>query len=240
MDTLSGRRALVTGGTTGIGRAIAWRLAENGVRVLIFGRHQRELDDALGALKDAGGQVEGMIADQSHPKDMEKVFKKAKELGGLDIVVVNAGISGDALGDMNNEDWRYTVETNLTGYLDVAKRAAEAFAGGKGDIILIGSVSADHRSKGSSVYAATKAGIQGFADSFRKEMGDKNVRVSLVQPGAVGSDMQEMSPADQRKEIEAGRMLKAEDIADLIVFIVTRPQRCTVSSVTIEELVQSD
>ncbi len=219
MASMDGKTVLITGGTTGIGRAIAIELARLGARVLIFGRHKRELDDALAALADTIGEAEGMIADQSKPEDVQKVFARAKALGGLDAVIANAGIAGEGLA---------------------AKRASEAFDGKKGDIILIGSVSADNRSKGTSVYTASKAGIQGFADSFRKEMGEKKIRVSLIEPGAVGSDMQDCSPEEQREKIAKAEMLRAEDIAELVTFILTRPERCTISSVRIEERVQSD
>lgn len=237
---MDGKRVLVTGGTTGIGRAIALLLAREGCKVLIFGRHKAELEDALAAMTDVAGEVVGMVADQAKPADVEKVFARAREWDGLDVVIANAGVSADGLADLPDEEWRYAMETNLLGYLDVAKQAAGLFAGNKGDIVLVGSVSADHRSKGSSVYTATKAGIQGFADAFRKEMGEKNVRVSLIEPGAVGSDMQDASPEEQRKKIAAGKMLKAEDIAELVAFILTRPFRCTVSLVRMEERVQSE
>ena len=240
MAAMDGKTVLVTGGTTGIGRAIAIELARAGARVLIFGRHQRELDDALSALEDTIGEAVGMVADQSKPDDVRKVFAKAKSMGGLDAVIANAAISAEGLADISDDEWRYAVETNLLGYLDVAKRAAEAFEGKKGDIILIGSVSADNRSKGTSVYTATKSGIQGFADAFRKEMGEKKVRVSLIEPGAVGSDMQECSPEEQREKIARAEMLKAEDVAELVTFILTRPERCTISCVRIEERVQSE
>ena len=238
MASMDGKNVLVTGGTTGIGRAIAIELARHGAKVLIFGRHLPELNDAMEALRSAG-EAEGMIADQSKPDDMKKVFAKAEDMGGLHAVVANAGISAEGLADISDEEWRYAMETNLLGYLDVAKRAAEAFDGKTGDIILIGSVSANNRSKGTSVYTATKAGIQGFADAFRKEMGEKKVRVSLIEPGAVGSDMQECSPEEQRDKISKGEMLAAEDVAELVTFILTRPERCTISSVRIEERVQS-
>jgi NADP-dependent 3-hydroxy acid dehydrogenase YdfG len=239
MAGMVGKTVLVTGGTTGIGRAIAIELAREGARVLIFGRHQPELDDALAAVRDMGGDAVGMVADQAKAEDVKKVFEKARSLGALDAVVANAGISAEGLADISDGEWRYALETNLLGYLDVAKRAVEAFEGRQGDIVLIGSVSANNRTKGTSVYTATKSGIQGFADAFRKEMGDKNVRVSLIEPGAVGSDMQDCSPEEQLEKIAKAKMLKAEDVAELVTFILTRPDRCTISSVRIEERVQS-
>jgi NADP-dependent 3-hydroxy acid dehydrogenase YdfG len=240
MTKSDAKRVLVTGGTTGIGRAIAIELARSGSEVIIFGRHQPELDDALEAMKEAKGKAHGMIADQSKPEDMKKVFDKAKELGGLNAVIANAGLAAEGLADEDDDNWRYVVDTNFVGYMDVARRGAKALEKDGGDIILVGSVSADNRSKGSSVYTATKAGIQGSSHAFRKEMGDKNIRVSLIEPGAVGSDMQESSPAEQREKIAEGKMLKAEDIAELVQFILTRPMRCTISGVRIEERVQSE
>lgn len=239
VSSVNGKVVLVTGGTTGIGRAIAIALAGSGAKVLIFGRHQPELDDALAALADSAGEAQGMLADQSKPDDMRKVFDRVKGMGGLDVLVANAGVSAEGLADISDKEWRYVMETNLLGYMDVAKRASEALEGRRGDIIFIGSVSADHRTKGTSVYTATKAGIQAFADTFRKEMSDKKVRVSLIEPGAVGTDMQECSPQEQREKIAKAEMLKAEDVAELVGFILTRPERCTISSVKIEERVQS-
>lgn len=239
MTQLAGRNVVVTGGTTGIGRAISIELARAGANILLFGRHQEQLEDALDALKGSIGQIDGMVADQSKPGDVRKVFARAREMGELSAVIVNAGVSVDGLVDVDDNEWRYGVETNLMGCLDVAKRAAEAFGGKSGDIVLIGSVSAEKRSKGTSVYTATKAGIQGFADSFRKEMGEKGIRVSLIEPGAVGSDMQDSSPEEQRAKISKDEMLKAEDIAELVAFILTRPSRCNISAARMEERVQS-
>jgi 3-hydroxy acid dehydrogenase/malonic semialdehyde reductase len=239
MADLDNKRVLITGGTTGIGRAIAIELAKAGAKVFIFGRHQPELDDALRALAEIDGDVDGMTADQSKPEDVKAVFDKAEAfLGGFDAVIANAAISAEGLADCGDEEWRYAVATNFTGYLDVAKRAAERMKDQPGDIILIGSISGQDNEKGESVYSSTKAGIAGFAASFRKEMGEKNIRVSLIEPGAVGSDMQEKTPDQQRLEISKHKMLKAEDIAELVAFILSRPQRCTISEVRIEPRIE--
>jgi NAD(P)-dependent dehydrogenase (short-subunit alcohol dehydrogenase family) len=173
MAAMEGKRILVTGGTTGIGRAIAIELARTGAKVLIFGRHKPELDDALAALEDSIGEAEGMIADQSKPEDIQKVFAKAKAMGGLDAVIANAGISAEGLADISDKEWPYAMETNLLGYLDVAKRAVEAFEGRKGDIILIGSVSADTRSKGGVCLHSDEGRHSGLRGQFPKGNGRK-------------------------------------------------------------------
>ncbi len=107
-----------------------------------------------------------------------------------------------------------------------------------GHIVLIGSVSADIRGKDSSVYVATKAGVQGFAEAFRKEMIDKNIKVTLIEPGTVGSDMQEDPPARQRKRIRKHEMLRAEDIAVAIHFTLTQPERTVISTMTVRPRMQ--
>lgn len=235
MASISGRKVLVTGGTTGIGRAIGMELARHGADVFIFSREQTHLDDAINAFKKAGLSVQGTTADQANREDVARVFTEAQaKLGGLDVVVANAGISADGLGETSDEDWRYALDVNLGGYLDVAKHALEAFKGRQGDIVLIGSVSGDSREPGTSVYAATKAGVAGFARTFREEAAKKNIRVSLIEPGAVGSDMQEKTPEEQRKAIDQHKMLKAEDVAELVAFMLGRPQRCILTEVRIE------
>jgi 3-hydroxy acid dehydrogenase/malonic semialdehyde reductase len=223
---LDGRKIIVTGGTTGIGRATAIELAKRGASLFIFGRHQEELDDALAAVRKAGGKVEGQTAEQSNHNDIRLVFDKAQEkLGGLDAVIANAGLAAEGIETMPDEKWRYVVDVN---------HAVDVFDGREGDIILVGSVASDEGEPETSVYAATKAGVAGFAGSFRKECAKKNIRVSLIEPGAVGSDMQEGGPEEQRKKIKKAEMLKAEDVAELVSFILTRPQRCTISEVRIE------
>jgi NADP-dependent 3-hydroxy acid dehydrogenase YdfG len=238
---LKDRRVLVTGGTTGIGRAIVRLLASEGAKVFTFGRHKQQLDETLEIVRnDGAGEVDGMVADAASAKDIAKVFDAAdKYLGGLDVLIDNAAVSGDAIAGMANSEWRYVVEANLIGYMAFARDAAERMKEG-GQIVMIGSVSADIRDKDSSVYVATKAGVQGFAEAFRKEMIEKGIRVSLLEPGTVGSDMQEASPSAQRKQIRNQEMLRAEDIAVAVQFILTQPTRTVISTISVRPLKQEN
>jgi NADP-dependent 3-hydroxy acid dehydrogenase YdfG len=234
MADLDGKRILITGGTTGIGRATAIQLAKAGARVFIFGRHEKELHEALKSIQEAG-EGEGATADQADHQQMLGIFKQArKKLGGLDVVIANAALGGEEIEKMKDDEWRYVTDVNFTGYLDVARQAIQAFGEDGGDIILVGSVSGAEPSEGESVYAATKAGIAGFASALRKEVARKNIRVSLIEPGAVDTDMQEGSKEEKEKKIRKAEMLRADDIADLVGFILTRPQRCSISEVRIE------
>jgi NADP-dependent 3-hydroxy acid dehydrogenase YdfG len=113
-------------------------------------------------------------------------------------------------------------------------------ANGWGHIVNIGSMSADVREKDSSVYVATKSGIQGFSEALRKEVNPLGIKVTLIEPGAVGTDMQsEYSPKEQRKQIEKMEMLRAEDIAACVLYTITQPKRCDVVSLQIRPHLQS-
>jgi NADP-dependent 3-hydroxy acid dehydrogenase YdfG len=111
---------------------------------------------------------------------------------------------------------------------------------GDGHIVNVGSMSADTRGKGSSLYTATKAALQGFSESLRKEVSGLGIKVTLIEPGAVGTDMQPEPPEAQRDKIAAGEMLKAEDIAACIHYCLVQPLRCDVISVQIQPHKQSN
>lgn len=240
VESLADKRVVLTGGTTGIGRAIARLLCESGARIFTFGRHQEPLDEVLTLLREAGGQADGMVADSASADDIRQVFQRADQaLGGLDILINCAAIKAEGIGDMPDEEWRYVIETNVMGYLAATKEALNRMQPqGKGHIVLIGSMSADVREEGSSVYVATKSAIQGFAGSLRKEVNAKGIKVSLIEPGAAGSDMQPTSPDEEREAQEKGDMLKAEDIAASVYYVLTQAQRCDVVRVQIRPHMQ--
>ncbi len=220
---------VITGGTTGLGRAIALRLSAEGASVLIFGRHQPELDDAMRDLSRSGFPAIGMIADVTVKEEVEKVFQKVDEAwGGLDVLMNNAAVSAESLEEETGETAEYAVLTNVSGYLLCARHALERMRE-NAHIVLIGSISADRREPRGSVYVATKAAIQGFAESFRQEAAEKGIKVSLVEPGKTGSDMIEETMEEQRESQERLEMLKAEDIAVAVEYILTQPPRCTVA-----------
>lgn len=241
MPSLKGRRAVITGGTTGIGRAIAVLLASEGVKVFICGREPRYLEDALRRIREVG-EGDGMAIDLADPDNVTAFFDRgAAWLGGLDIAVVNAAIAADGIGDVSEDDLRYAIATDFTAYL-LSAHAAVAKLDGRGDIVLIGSMSAHVLGPHSTVYAGIKYGIQGFAEAFRREMGPKNVKVSLVEPGLTGSDMQkpDTPPEQQREKIAAEESLRAEDIAVGVHYILTQPNRAVIQQLTIAPRKQDD
>ncbi|GAB3928516.1 SDR family oxidoreductase [Larkinella terrae] len=239
-ESLDGKRIIITGGTTGIGRAIANLLAAEGAHIFTFGRHPEPLDETLNAIRNAGGKADGTTADSASPDDIRRVFQEADaKLGGLDILINCAALGAGSLSEMGDADWRYVIDTNLVGYLATTKEALSRLEPQqKGHIVLVGSMSANVREEGSSVYVATKAAIQGLAESLRKEVNPKGIKISLVEPGAVGSDMQATTPEEERQKQETGEMLQAEDIAVCVQYILTQPQRCDVVSVQIRPHLQ--
>ncbi|MEZ0496411.1 SDR family oxidoreductase [Sphingomonas sp. IW22] len=238
--TLKDKRILVTGGTTGIGLATVALLAQKGARVLTFGRHQAGLDDALASADSASGTVEGLIADASTKEGIDAVFAEMDEkFGGIDMLVSCAAIGAQPIHEMEDDDWRYVIETNLIGTLAAARGAILRMdAQGGGHLLFVGSISTEIKADGESVYAATKAGIQAFAETLRKEVAAKNIKVSVIQPGSVSTPMQECSDDQKEQAIAEHRMLYADEIADAIRFTLTRSERADVVNLRIEPRVQ--
>jgi 3-oxoacyl-[acyl-carrier protein] reductase len=233
--SLAGRRAIVTGGTTGIGRAIAILLASEGAKVFVCGRTPEHLDDALERIGEVG-EGSGINIDLTEQDGIDRFVEGAEEyLGGIDIAVLNAGLPADKLADTDVETIRYIVDTNLTAMMTTARRAVERMKAGS-DIVFIGSMSSVSREGSSTVYTATKTGMQAFAEALRKELAEKDIKVGNVEPGLTGSDMQlpEIPVDKQRDMIGEAKMLRAEDIAAAAHFMLTQPRRTVVSLMRVE------
>ena len=232
---LKNKAILITGGTTGIGRATANLLASLGARVMIYGRDANALKDALRDIKAVAqdaNQVFGLTADQSEPDAVRRVFQEVDDkLGGLDILINNAAEGGESITETDYDEWRYVVETNLLGYMQCAREAVDRMKpNGRGHIVNIGSMSAKSRGKGSDIYVATKSAIQGFSESLGKQISEDGIKVTLIEPGLVGTDMtaSKTPPEEQPAKIAAGEMLKAEDLAQSVLYTLIQPARCDV------------
>jgi NADP-dependent 3-hydroxy acid dehydrogenase YdfG len=233
--SLAGRRAIITGGTTGIGRAIAVLLASEGAKVFVCGRDENHLEDALARIREVGDGG-GISVDLARQEGVDRFVEEgARFLGGIDIAVLNAALPADSLGETEVEDIRYIVDTNLTAFITTARRALDHMAAGS-DFVFIGSMSAVSRGGSSTVYTATKSGMQALAEALRKELAEKDIKVGNIEPGLTGTDMQYPDiPADKQREmIHQEKMLRAEDIAVAAHFMLTQPRRSLVSLMRVD------
>ncbi len=243
---LAGRNVLITGGTTGIGRATAALLVANGANVFIFGRHQPELDEALATLENGRTRTAGITADQADPGDVVRVFTTIeREFGPLDVLVNNAAVPGGPAAAGGEAEWRYRLNADLLGYIDCTRRALTQMRGRKrGHIVNIGSTSAEYASEGSSLYVAAKMAIRGFSRALRSEVAKDGIRVTLIEPGLTGTSFfdeegEEIADAAvQRREQKKGAMLKAEDVAVAVHYCLTQPERCNVSFLQVEPVAE--
>lgn len=237
-ENIAGKAALVSGGTTGIGLATARLLVSRGARVLIFGRHDPELQDALRELGTLG-EAHGLVADVSQPEDVSRVFQEADaKLGGVDILVANAGIGAESLSESEVADIRYVLDTNLLGSMLCSKEAARRMTSkGSGHIVAIGSMSAKVRNENAEIYVASKSGMRGFYDSLSKTLNPKGIKVTLIEPGLVQAriqlqhlpkEEQIVKEAQMQEKIDAQTMIEAQDLAEAVHYVLTQPKGCVV------------
>jgi len=240
LESLEGSRVLVTGGTTGVGRAAALLFASQGCRVFICGRDRQHLADAIAAGKESHGEVGGTEVDLSDPGGISALFQAAdKWLGGVDIAILNAGLGAHGtLASMTHEECQQVVQVNLLSYIGCSLELIKRMEGRGGQIIMTGSMSAAIAEEEAAVYVATKFGVRGFARSLRKEANPLGIRVSLVEPGAIGTDMVDESCDQQRDMQEALKMLRAEDVARAIFLIASQPARCDIIEVQVRPHLQ--
>jgi len=239
--SLAGRKAIVTGGTTGIGRAIAVLLASEGVDVFICGRDPQHLEDGLQRIREVG-KGDGISVDLADADGVDRFVTAAKNyFGDFDIAIVNAAIPAQGLTTMSAEELRYAIAVDFTAYLTTAYAAAEVMQD-KGDIVFIGSVSAHVLGGDGCVYAGMKAGVAGFAEALRKELAPKGIKVCNIEPAKTGADFQkpEYSAEEQADAINEETMLRAEDIAVGVHYALTQPRRSVVQQIVIAPRAEGD
>jgi NADP-dependent 3-hydroxy acid dehydrogenase YdfG len=240
VEDVRDKSVLVTGGTTGIGRATALLLASKGARVATFGKDPATLQEATEEFRRFGADIYAVAADAWKPDDLQRVFGEVdSRFGKLDVLVNNAALPAKGIMDGTYGDWQYVVQTNLLGYMACARYAADRMkASGGGDIVFVGSMSAHVREKGSSVYVATKAGVEGFCEALRKEVNELGIRVSLIEPGAVGTNLRVDTREDEVRQEREHKMLMAEDVAQCVLYCLTQPRRVDVVEVRIKPRLQ--
>ena len=220
---LAGKVALVTGGSRGIGRAIALTLAEHGADVAInYAGNTAAAEEVAAAIEKLGRKallVQGSVADI--------VGRVVKELGRLDILVNNAGITRDGLlMRMKEADWDDVMNTNLKGVFNCSKAVLRTMMKQKGGrIVNMASVVGEMGNAGQANYASAKAGVIGFTKSLAKEVASRNITVNAVAPGFIATDMTSVLTDEQKAEmactIPLGRAGEPQDVANAVLFLVS-------------------
>ena len=225
---LSGKVALVTGASQGIGLQIALALGNRGAKVACIARNAEKLADTVKAITEAGGQAEAFPCDVTSRESVDELIDKiADDWGQLDILVNNAGVTRDnLLPRMTDEEWDTVINTNLRGMFLFSRAASRHMMRARfGRIINISSVSGIMGNPGQTNYSASKAGMIGFTRSLSRELAGRKVTINAVCPGFIETEMTKaMGPVVQdevKKRIPAKRMGKAEEIADAVLFLAS-------------------
>ncbi len=245
--------ALVTGASSGIGEATALALAEKGAAVAIAARRVDRLDALAQRIRDSGGTalvIEADLTDQAQAR--AAVERTAAELGRLDTLINNAGMM--LLGpvvDAPTDEWWQMLDINVRAVLNCADaalphllRAAQDSPRGVADMVNVSSVAGRVVRRGSAVYNLTKHGIGAFSESLRQEVTERRLRVALVEPGATATELSSHNRPEIRDGIQqrfAGvQRLEATDVADAILYIVTRPAYVAINEVLMRPTAQAD
>jgi NADP-dependent 3-hydroxy acid dehydrogenase YdfG len=242
---LDGTVALVTGASSGIGEATARILAAHGASVAVAARRKDRLDTLVAAIEGHGGRALALEADVTDQQQViDAVERTVGELGRLDIVVNNAGVMLlGPISDAPTEEWDRMIALNVNGVLYVAhaalphlKRAAQDGPRQVADLVNVSSVAGRRAMSGSGVYNATKFGVNAFSEALRQEVTAEHVRVAVVEPGAVETELTDHLRPDVREALRSGfdfERLQSEDIADAIAYIVTRERRIAINELLI-------
>lgn len=226
-STLTGKAALVTGASQGIGRAAAEALARAGARTWLAARNAGKLAEVAEAIRSQGGQAEVLELDVADFASIEARLEPVMGAGGVEILVNNAGITDDGLLlRMSDAQWDSVVDVNLGGTFRVTRSLLRGMMKKRwGRIINVSSVVASSGNPGQANYAASKAGMEGFTRALAREVASRNITVNAVAPGYVETAMTAKLTDEQREKllvsVPAGRMGTSEDIAAAVLFLAS-------------------
>ncbi|BBD59940.1 short-chain dehydrogenase/reductase SDR [Nostoc sp. HK-01] len=238
---LEGKVAIVTGASAGIGEATAIALAAEGAQVVIAARRSDRLDTVAQKITENGGKVLPIVTDVTDEAQVKNLVDKAiAAWGRVDILVNNAGIA--VIGEIdggNTANWRRMIDINVLGVLYATHSVLPILkAQNSGHIVNISSVAGRTARAGIGIYNATKWGVNGFSEALRQEVYQHNIRVTIIEPGLVDTEINDLIDDPIAKERSEERRktvtpLESEDIAAAIVYAVTQPPRVNVNEILI-------
>jgi NADP-dependent 3-hydroxy acid dehydrogenase YdfG len=243
---LSGKVALVTGASSGIGEATALALAVEGATVAIAARRLDRLEDLARRIRDNGGNALAIALDVAEEEQVNKAIETIQsELGRIDILVNNAGVMLlSAVDGADTKEWRQMIDVNLLGLMYATHAVLPVMkTQGGGHIVNISSVAGRFSFTNCAVYNATKFGVNGFSDALRQEVSRDKIRVTIVEPGVVDTELTTHITTKEIKDREQKRLqtitaLQSDDIADAIVYAVTQKPHVNVNEILMRTIDQ--
>lgn len=241
---LHGRVAVITGASSGIGAATARRLAADGAAVALLARRADRLQDLAAEIEQAGGRALALTGDVTDPESIAAAAEAARELGRVDLLVNNAGVMLLSPFEADRvQEWRQMIDVNLTGVLETTRIFLPQLRDGGGDVVNISSVSGRVTFERSSVYNATKFGLGAWSDALRKELAGTGVRVGVIEPGVVATELTTHIGHAETADVYADRYdgvetLQPEDIAGAIHFMVSQPPRAAIAEILVRPSAQ--
>lgn len=247
MKSLLRKTAIITGASSGIGRATALALAQEGANVAVSARRFERVEQLARQIKDEGGSALALRCDVREPSEVENIVDATrKRFGGVDILVANAGIMPLSLmRKLHVAEWMATVDINIKGVLSSIAAVLPLFLEQKGGhIVTLSSVAGRKVFPGGAVYCASKYAVRALSEGLRMELSPSdNIRVTLIEPGAVMTELLEtITDPDALEGVQPyyqkGSALRAEDIASAIVYAVTQPPHVNVNEILIRPTFQ--
>jgi ribitol 2-dehydrogenase len=233
-DQLSGKVAVVTGASAGIGLAVAREVHRLGATVVIAARSRKRLDAAVASV---GERTAPIVADVTQAEDVERLVAVTIEThGGIDVLVANAGVYvGGDLWDSDPAAIEQLVETNVTGVVRTVRAALpHMLERGSGDVVVTSSVSGHQAIHWEPVYSASKHALQAFVHGVRRQLIGTGVRMGAIAPGVVLNDLWGVSDsAEIDEKVASGEGIRSEDVADAVGYMLTRPPHVTIRDLVI-------
>ena len=241
MAKLDGKVAVVTGASSGIGEATAEALAAECAAVVVAARREDRLRELVGRIEESGGRVLSVECDVTDEEQAHDLIQRAKdEYGSVDILVNNAGVM--LLSEVEkglSDQWRQMFDVNVLGLLYATDAAVQAMKeGGSGHIINISSVAGRETGPTQGVYSGTKYAVNAISEALRQELLEDNIRVTMVEPGAVATELAEHITDEEARQgigelLESMEPLQPEDIANAIAYCAAQPERVSVNEILI-------